>query len=173
VTSCLGQQFGDDNQSGDWLPIPDEFVWPKVVDDTPKFIPTVKSFTQLSKLQRKTIKGFWPESSAPKEVNIFEVDLNADQKAELFVAIPSYSGTGGTFYEIFSPTVSGTYESIGEVQGWGFQFLELASGWLKIEGMSRGGGGNYTRYLMKFLGNTYTIIRNEDHDFNTGKVTIR
>jgi len=39
--------------------------------------------------------------------------------------------------------------------------------------MSRGGGGNYTRYLMKFLGNTYTIIRNEDHDFNTGKVTIR
>jgi hypothetical protein len=39
--------------------------------------------------------------------------------------------------------------------------------------MSRGGGGNYTRYLMAFTGEEYKITRNEGHDFNAGKVTIR
>ena len=38
---------------------------------------------------------------------------------------------------------------------------------------SRGGGGNYTRYLMTYTKDAYQISRNEGHDYNNHKVTIR
>lgn len=47
------------------------------------------------------------------------------------------------------------------------------NGWYQIEGTSRGGGGNYTRYLLTFNGKEYVATRNEGHDFNQGKVEIR
>lgn len=173
ASSAAAQHFGDDNQSGDWLPIPDGYVWAKVVSDPPEFKAKIKEFARLPSAQREGIMRYWPEDSAPRQVRIAEIDLNADEKPELFVAVPAYGGTGGTFYEILSLTDGKTYQGIGGIQGWGFQFLVRKNGWLQIEGMSRGGGGNYTRYLMTFAGTGYEITRNEGHDFNARKVTVR
>ena len=173
VSSAHSQKFGDDNQTGDWLPIPDGYVWPKVAEKSPDFKPAWKKFSELSEIQRAAINANWPDEKAPERVEIANVDLNGDGKSEMFVGIPDYSGTGGTFYEILSTKDGKTYHSIGGIQGWGFQFLVTKSGWLQIEGMSRGGGGYYTRYLMTFTKNAYEISRNEGHDYNHHKVTIR
>jgi hypothetical protein len=173
VTSAQSQQFGDDNQAGDWLPIPDGYVWPAAADKPPDFTPKSKKLDELEAVQRKAIEDNWPDEKNPERVEIAEVDLNGDGRPEIFVGVPIYSGTGGTFYEILSTKDGKTYASIGGIQGWGFNFLAPKNGWFQIEGMSRGGGGNYTRYLMTFGGDGYEITRNEGHDFNAGKVTIR
>lgn len=119
------------------------------------------------------IAGHWPDEKAPEQVEVAEADLNGDGRPELFVGIPIYSGTGGTFYTILSTTDGKTYAGIGDIQGWGFKFLVRKNGWFQVEGMSRGGGGNYTRCLLTFVGEGYVITRNEGHDFNAGRVTIR
>lgn len=173
VFSAHAQQFGDDNQAGDWLPIPDGYVWPHATDKVPDFSPKSKKLDDLEATQRKAIEDNWPDDKTPEQVEIAEVDLNGDGRPELFVGVPIYSGTGGTFYDILSTKDGKTYASIGGILGWGFEFLVQKNGWFQIEGMSRGGGGNYTRYLMTFIGHEYEITRNEGHDFNTGKVTIR
>jgi hypothetical protein len=173
ASSAHSQQFGDDNQAKDWLPIPDDYVWPTAVDKEPDFNPKSKKLDELEITQRKAIEDNWPDGETPERVEITEVDLNGDGRSEVFVCIPIYSGTGGTFYEILSMKDGKTYVSIGGIQGWGFKFLVRKNGWFQVEGMSRGGGGNYTRYLMTFVGEGYEITRNEGHDFNTGKVTIR
>ncbi|QQL44091.1 hypothetical protein [Sulfuriroseicoccus oceanibius] len=173
ASSSAGQQFGDDNQSGDWLPIPDGYVWPSSVDNPPEFETVVRKFAELPKVLRESIRRYWPEDEDPVQVGIAEIDLNGDGKPELFVEVPAYSGTGGSFYEMLSMIDGKTYKGIGGIQGWGFQFVTRKNGWLQIEGMSRGGGGNYTRYLMTFADQGYEISRNEGHDFNSSKVTIR
>ncbi|MDL5048678.1 hypothetical protein QQ054_21940 [Oscillatoria amoena NRMC-F 0135] len=172
VIQAHAQQFGDDNQNGNWLPIPDNFVWPVPLRDAPDFEPSVKAIKDLPKELQNGIEGYWPEDSPPKSVELFECDLNGDGKKEVFIAIPAYSGTGGTFYEILTPEGE-SYRGIGAIQGWGFLFHKVKNGWYQIEGMSRGGGGNYTRYLLSFDGKEYQIIRNEGHDFNRGEVEIR
>jgi len=171
--SAFSQQFGDDNQSGDWLPIPDGYVWPKSAEKAPQFDPVWKKLSELDENQRNAIKGNWPDEKLPERVEIAAVDLNADGKPEIFVGVPDYSGTGGTFYEILSTKDGMAYRSVGGIQGWGIQFLVRKNGWLQIEGRSRAGGGNYTRYLMTFGADGYEISRNEGHDYNNHKVTIR
>ena len=92
-------------------------------------------------------------------------------KKEIFFGIPAFSGTGGTFYEILTPE-GNSFRGIGGIQGWGFLFHKKKNGWYRIEGMSRGGGGNYTRYLLTFNGKEYETVRIERHDLNRGKVEI-
>ena len=173
AASAQSQQFGDDNQAGDWLPIPDGYVWPAAADKAPDYNPKFKKLDELEGTRRKGIEDNWPDEKTPERVEIAEVDLNGDGRPEIFVGVPIYSGTGGTFYEILSMKDGKTYTSIGGIQGWGFRFLVGKDGWLQVEGMSRGGGGNYTRYLMTFVGEGYEITRNEGHDFNAQKVTVR
>ena len=172
ATPVVAQQFGDDNQSGDWLPIPDGYVWPAPLKDAPDFEPSTKIFKELPKDLKKGIEEYWPEDAPPEFVQLFECDLNSDGRKEVFVAIRAYSGTGGTFYEILTPQGE-SYRGVGGIQGWGFLFHKPENGWYQIEGMSRGGGGNYTRYLLAFDGKEYQTVRNEGHDFNRGEVEIR
>ena len=173
VSSAYSQKFGDDNQTGDWLPIPDGYVWPKAANKSPDFKSAWKKLSELTESQRIAITANWPDEKAPERVEIATVDLNGDGNSEIFFGVPVLSGTGGTFYEILSTKDGKTYRSVGGIQGWGFQFLVTKSGWLQIEGMSRGGGGNYTRYLMTFTKDAYKVSRNEGHDYNNHKVTIR
>ena len=173
ASSAQSQKFEHDNQTGDWLPIPDDFVWPKAAEKPPDFNPIRKKFSELAENQRTAINTNWPDEKPPETVEIATIDLNGDGNLEIFVGVPDYSGTGGTFYEILSTKDGKSFRSIGGIQGWGFQFLVAKSGWLQIEGMSRGGGGNYTRYLVTFNKDAYEISRNEGHDYNNHKVTIR
>ncbi len=172
ASPAFAQQFGDDNQNGDWLPIPDGYVWPIPLKDAPDFEPKEVAFKELTNEIKKAIEGFWSDETAPEMVELFECDLNSDGKKEVFLAIPSLGGTGGTFYEILTPE-GGSYRGVGGIQGWGFLFHKPKNGWYQIEGMSRGGGGNYTRYLLAFDGKEYQTVRNEGHDFNRGEVEIR
>lgn len=173
ASSAQSQQFGDDNHGGSWLPIPDGYTWPTAAEKAPDFKSNWKNLADLKTAHRKAIEGNWPgDEKPPERVEISEVDLNGDGRPEIFVGIPSYGGTGGTFYEILSTKDGKTYTCVGDTQGWGFKFLVRKNGWFQIEGMSRCGGGNYTRYLMTFVGKGYKTTRIEGHDFNAGKVTV-
>ncbi len=163
--------FGDGDWQGNWLPVPDGYVWPKEVGKPPEFRPVMKAFAELPEGLREKIREYWPEDADPEKVLLAELDLNADGRPELFVVIPAYSGSGGVHYEIFSRLNGKGYRGIGCVQG-RFRFLARKNGWLQIEGMSRGGGGYYTRYLMTFSGKGYVTSRCEGHDFGSGRVTI-
>ncbi|MBK1832753.1 FG-GAP repeat protein [Roseibacillus ishigakijimensis] len=170
--SRLGAQFGDDNPGGEWLPVPDGYVWPAVEEGAPRFTPLRKRWEELAIGQRKVVKEAFPEGKAPESVEVAEVDLNGDGWAEIFVGVPELSGTGGPFYVLFTSKDGKSYEGMGEVQGSGFQFLPAKMGWRQFSGVSRGGGGQYARFLMSFSGRHYEIVRCERHDFNAGKVTI-
>ena len=122
--SSAAQEFGDDHPSRKWLPIPDGFVWPKDADDAPEFKTDSRKFASLPEGQRDAILNHWPEDTEPEGVTLAEVDLNGDERPELFVGIPAYSGSGGIFFEIFSSADRKTYRAIGGVQGWGFRFLK-------------------------------------------------
>ena len=171
----ISQEFGDDNAGGDWLPIPDGYVWPKAAKEAPTFETETHLLTELSEDKRDAVRKFWPLEEMPERVELAEIDLNCDGRNELLVVIPALGGTGGRFYAIITPVNEKTYRFVGDIQGWGFQFLETKSGWFQIEGMSRGGGGHYTRYLLTYSDKhkEYRTSRNEGHDFNFGKVEVR
>lgn len=167
------ESFGDDNPKGKWLPLEDGFVWPGKVERPPKVTSANLLVEKLPEDRAKALRTFWPEDSRPKTVSFLEVDLNEDGKPELLFNIPAYGGSGGPFYEILTRSKEGVYKSIGSLQGWGFQIVSKKNGWFQIRGMSRAGGGQYTRYLLTFDKKAYIITRNEGHNFNTKKVTVR
>jgi len=168
-----GELFGDDNQSGRWLSVEDQFVWPSRIASEVKTTALSLPLKSLSAVQAQSLKSYWPEESLPNELSVIQVDLNEDQKPEIFLRIPAYGGSGGPYYEILTPQKNGSYQSIGAIQGWGFELLIKRNGWLQIRAMGSGGGGHYTRYLMSFIKGSYQIIRNEGHNFNTKEVKIR
>ncbi|MBK1884645.1 hypothetical protein JIN85_19675 [Luteolibacter pohnpeiensis] len=172
VISADSQQVVADNQDDDWLPIPDGYVWPKPAEKAPDFRPVQKKFSELGKIHRTAIKDNWPDEVIPEQVYIATMDLNGDGRLEIFVEVPILGGSGGAYYEILSTKDGKAYNSVGGFQG-GVRFLIPKNGWLQIQGSSRGGGGHFTRYLMTFLKDEYEVTRNEDHDTNTRKVTIR
>jgi hypothetical protein len=165
--------FGDDNQSGRWLTVEDQFVWPSPIASKIQTTALSLPLKSLSAVQAQSLKSYWPEESLPNELSVIQVDLNEDQKPEIFLKIPSYGGSGGPYYEILTSQKNGSYQSIGAIQGWGFGLLVKRNGWLQIKAMGSGGGGHYTRYLMSFIKGSYQIIRNESHNFNTKEVQIR
>ena len=166
------QQGIADNKEDDWLPIPDGYVWPKPAKKVQDFHPEQKKFSDLDESLRTAIKDNWPDEKMPEQVYIARMDLNGDGRPEIFVEVPVLGGSGGAFYEILSTKDGKSYDSVGGFQG-GVQFLIPKDGWLQIQGSSRGGGGHVTRYLMTFTKKCYEITRNEDHDYNARKVTIR
>ena len=160
-------------QEGDWLPVPDGYVWPPPTENAPRFSPSRKKLNELSVSYRKAMENHWPDDKLPEKVEMAEVDLDQDGTPELFIGIPAYSGTGGTCFKILTSQAGKEYKSIGSVLGWGFQFRKKKNGWFQIEGMSRAGPGNFTRYLMAFGSDGYETMRNEGHNHITGKVTVR
>jgi hypothetical protein len=172
VLSAYSQQVVADNQDDDRLPIPDGYVWPKPAEKAPDFRPEQKKFIDLDESLRTAIKDNWPDEEVPEQVYIAKMDLNGDGRAEIFVEVPIFGGSGGAFYEILSTKNGKSYNSVGGVQGID-RFLIPKNGWLQIQGISRGGGGHFTRYLMTFIKDKYEVTRNEDHDTNNRKVTIR
>ncbi|HYF36666.1 MAG TPA: hypothetical protein VD994_15325 [Prosthecobacter sp.] len=161
--------FGGRDEGDDWLPVPDGYVWPALAPDAKDFEPVSKPVADLPSAAQELFE----EATKPATVAVFEVDLNADGKEEMFVEIPSLRGTGGTHYALLSPDQSGGYRSIGDLQGWGILFRLRKDGWYQIEGTSKSGGGNLTRYLLTFTRGEYRISRNEGHDYNRGVVTVR
>ena len=156
----------------DWLPTPDGFVWPQhstILLSKPKSVP-VSDFTAS---QRKSLAAFIDGIENFESLSIQEADLNGDGVKELFIYQPAYSGTGGTVYEIVTPTTTG-FVSIGSVMG-GIVLCQPVKGekWLQIESAGRSGGMRYTRSLLRHTKNRYIETRIEDHDYNLKKVTVR
>jgi hypothetical protein len=169
--SLLASSLACAEEGEDWLPTPDGYVWPKHVQSKELSEGKVVSVATLSANKRDSLLQYWPEEQLPKNIQIREVDLNNDGKNEWFVYMSAYSGTGGSFYEILTPTKTG-FRSIGSVQG-GVTLSEFANGWLQIEGSSRSGGGEYTRYLLRYIDGEYKQVRNEGHDYTHNQVEIR
>jgi hypothetical protein len=171
-TALASMQAAEDKSGeGDWLPAPDGYVWPSVVKDAPEFNVEQKPFASLSDSARRAILKCWVDEKKPEFVEVAEADLNSDGLKELFVGLPFNSGTGGTFYEIFSLSAEG-YKSVGGVQG-GVQFVSKQNGWYQIKGTSRSGGSHYTRYLLTYGPKGYEETRNEGHDRHLGVVSVR
>ncbi|MDQ8192748.1 hypothetical protein, partial [Roseibacillus persicicus] len=155
----------------DWLPLPDKFVWPEPTKVVPKFESKYETAQQLSEQLKKAIRGHWPENKLPEKLEIARVDLNNDGSPEVFVGIPAYSGSGGTYYSIL--TESGQdFREIGSLLGFNVRFHSSADGWPAIEGRSNAGGGHHTRYLLEFRDGRYSFSRIENHDLVKKKVTI-
>lgn len=168
---AIGQSFAAEDDR-EWLPAPDGFKWPapsKITLGQSKSI----DFKKLTEEQRKCLEGFIEGYEFMDSVSAHEVDLNGDGVFELFIHQPSYSGTGGSYYEIVTPDKGG-FRSIGSVQG-GVVLCEPAKGskWLRIETCGRAGGGHYTRILDAFVDKKYEPVRIEDHDTGKSKVTVR
>lgn len=115
----------------------------------------------------------WKPQPLPESLYTCRADLNGDGVMEWFIGVPILGGSGGGFYDIISQTKKG-FRSLGGIQG-GFELCMPAKGekWLRIEGGSRGGVAHWTRYLMQFRETEYTVVRNEDHDYNAEKATVR
>ncbi len=97
----------------------------------------------------------------------FTYDLNKDGKPEWFVYSPTYSGSGGSAFLVFSKLDSG-WTRILDYQG-GFWVFPSEKGWPRVAHVSRGGGGNYTKGYGEFKATQYEttlIVRYSD-----GKVT--
>ncbi|NCF93382.1 MAG: hypothetical protein GWQ05_20865 [Verrucomicrobiaceae bacterium] len=163
----------NETDKGDWLPVPDGYVWPLPAENAPDFNRSRKKLDELSEDYQNAIKAHWPDEELPEQVEIAEADLNEDRVPELFLAIPAYSGTGGTYFEILTSAEGVAYKSVGHVGGWGVQFLKQKNGWFQIESMSRAGSGDITRCLETFGSEAYETTRNESHNYHTGKVTVR
>lgn len=158
---------------GDWFDAPDGFKWPatatRQLQDEKQF-----PFRDLPDVIQKFVTKQSSPSKEPSHVETARADLDGDGELEWFVEIPALGGTGGRFYEIMTITKKKRLRSLGGVQG-GFSLVvpEKGSSWLRIEGSSRGGGGHLTRYLLAFRDHEYREVRNEDHDYNAGKATVR
>ncbi len=172
TASAASPPFGDAHAGEDWLPTPDGYVWPISPPDAPRFKIVDTAFSDLDKKLQTGIAQQWPEGESLESIRLFRCDLNGDDLPEVFIAMRTWSGTGGTFFMILTPG-NGSYRSIGTIQGFGFQFHAAKNGWLQIEYVSRGGGGNYTRFLLANDEGKYQGIRTEHHDLNRGTVNIK
>jgi hypothetical protein len=160
------------DRDGDWFPAPDGFVWPATAANQPAKDEQVR-VADMPEALRRYVGKHWKPQPLPEFIYARRADLNGDGVMEWFIDIPILGVTGGGFYDIITQTKGGV-RSLGGVQG-GFCLCvpEKGDKWLQIEGSSRAGGGHITRYLMRFLKTEYTEVRNEDHDYNAGKATVR
>jgi hypothetical protein len=160
------------NQDEDWFPAPDGYVWPAAAAKQPTKEEQVR-VVDLPVTLRSYLAEQWKPQPLPESIYACRADLNGDGVMEWFIDIPVLGGSGGGYYDIIAQTKTG-FRSLGGVQG-GFELCMPAKGekWLRIEGSSRAGGGHVTRYLMQLRGTKYIEARNEDHDYNAGKATVR
>ncbi len=160
------------DRDGDWFPAPDGFVWPAAAANQPTKDEQVR-VADMPDALRNYLAEQWKPQPLPESIYARRADLNGDGVMEWFIDIPILGGSGGGFYDIITQTKNDV-RSLGGVHG-GFELCVPAKGekWLRIEGSSRAGGGHMTRYLMQFRKTEYTEVRNEDHDYNAGKATVR
>lgn len=166
LTTLLGPAVLGDDLPRDWVKASDGFVWPA----TPKGVPVFKlkslkwedleeGFQEFTRLD---LQGHKEE--APVHVSLAEVDLNGDGRDEIFLQIPRFRGTGGSFFFIYTRTENG-YQGIGHMQVVDVKFVEKKNGWYQIESSGRGGPMDYTRVLHTFEKEGYVMTRLEDHNF--------
>ena len=154
----------------DWLPPPGGYIWPQPSDVQISDEREVDLDTFPEVYRESILLHFWDQKPVGK-VWVREADLNGDGKNEIFLYIPESSGTGGSVYEILSPS-KGRLMGIGAIQG-GILLCAPAGDWLQIEGSSKAGGGQFTRYLLRFEDGEYREVRNEDHNLINNTVTVR
>ena len=99
----------------------------------------------------------------PETLFVSRIDLNGDGSLEYIVeSRQSYSG--GTAHVVFERRKN-NYESIGYFQG-GFHLAARANGYYQICGTSRGGGGNFTYYVLRFARGEYRTYTEQHVNFN-------
>ena len=156
----------------DWVALPDGYTWEDAPANQHKFITSFITSSLLSPSLNQAILAQWPDDQLPERLEFSEIDLNGDDRPEIFIGVPDYSGTGGTAFLILSPTDEGLHY-VGSVFGYDFEFLTPINGWSQIKGYSRGGGGHHTRYLAQFTGARYEDVRIENHNMIDRTVRIR
>ena len=155
-----------------WLELSDGFVWEEQSDEISEFKPVDVSTRLLARNFRDALETIWRKDEVPPRIRFAEVDLNGDGVNEVFIENRELGGSGGTVFLIFS-LQDAKYVQIGDLLGFGFEFLSPKNGWAKIKAYSRGGGGQHTRYLQEIENGAYVTVRIENHDLNSNKVTIR
>jgi hypothetical protein len=165
---CCLYANGDEREQ--WFTPPDGFRWPAPAEIQLSEVQEIATST-LTPQEKAAIRTYWPEEELPNTLRLRQVDLNSDGRDELFVYVPAYSGTGGVFQLIFSPTESGL-RRVGGVQGT-VMLLESSDGWLQLEVSERGDRKIYGRALFRFVDGEYRFYRGESHDHESQEVTIR
>lgn len=94
------------------------------------------------------------------EVDVIEVDINADGGKELLVFNPM-SYTGGQIIWIFAPAKD-EHRSLGAIQG-SFYLASPAEGWNRIVADARAPGG-FIRTLYAFRDGTYRSVREAEYE---------
>ncbi len=97
----------------------------------------------------------------------FTYDLNKDGQPELFVYSPTYSGSGGSAFLVFSKLDSG-WKKILDYQG-SFWVFPSEKGWPRIAHVGHAGSSNFAKVHSEFKDTQYAntlIVRYID-----GKVT--
>jgi len=176
-TAIVGSQDFGGYDSGKWLSVPDDYVWPAIWKESPVFDPESRKVSELPEELQLNLDNQWriPGDPSPESVLVDAVDLNGDGKSEYLVRVPRLGGPAGPVYVVFTPKVQGYgYTVIGEVQGWKIDFPgPRENGWLLITGKRRIAPGVFERYLMAFGKTNYDFSRVEEHDFIAQKATVR
>jgi len=84
----------------------------------------------------------------------FTVDINNDGQCEFFVSMPAWSGSGGTYWEIYTTQSDAPYQSIGGIQAWDFKYLTPSNGFAQLESSDLS-GGYYIKHLHAFNNGAY------------------
>ena len=128
--------------------------WPKAAGIEAKF-----SVTPPGKLPRGlTFDQVTFEDQEPHPISVCWLDLNRDGTPELLIDTHE-GGTGGTYRHIFARTRTG-FRRIARWQG-GIEVLGPANGYYQIESWSSGGGGQFSRALLRFERGKYRCVRLE------------
>lgn len=98
------------------------------------------------------------EDREPHVISTCWLDLNRDGTPELLVDTHE-GGTGGTYFRIFARTRTG-FRGIAQWQG-GIGLLQSANGYYQIQSWSSGGGGQFSRALLRFERGKYRCVRLE------------
>jgi hypothetical protein len=83
----------------------------------------------------------------------FTYDLNKDGQPEYFVYSPTYSGSGGSAFMVFSK-FGEAWKKIDDYQG-ALWILPSEKGWPRIVNVGHGGGDNYAKIRSEFKSTQY------------------
>lgn len=93
------------------------------------------------------------EEKAAYKFEGFTYDLNKDGQPEYFVYSPTYSGSGGSAFLVFSK-FGEEWKKIDDYQG-ALWVLPSEKGWPRIVNTGHGGGDNYAKVRSEFRGTRY------------------
>jgi hypothetical protein len=99
----------------------------------------------------------------PDMLRVARIDLNGDGSPE-YIVDSNQPYSGGTAHIIFERQKSG-YESIAYFQG-GFHLAARVNGYYQICGIGRGGGGNFSYYVLRYRRGEYCVHKVTRANFN-------